>query len=68
MMQTVDPSTDPLLAIEGITSHDDENTPAAAVGVYSTSGIYVGETTANLPTGTYIIRYSDGRSRKVLIK
>lgn len=49
--------------------NDEEQTAGNAIaGIYTTSGIYVGTETDGLKPGLYIIKQTDGRSRKVMLR
>ena len=41
---------------------------AAVVGYYSLSGIQVAQRSGTLPEGVYIVKYSDGTSRRVVVR
>ncbi|MBR6251361.1 MAG: leucine-rich repeat domain-containing protein [Bacteroidales bacterium] len=45
-----------------------ENNDVAIAGIYTLSGMRIGNSTDNLPRGIYIIVYTDGSSTKVLVK
>lgn len=52
----------------GISAPALAQTAAMPIGYYSLSGLYLGNDTSRLHAGLYIVRLSDGSSRKVLLR
>jgi hypothetical protein len=47
---------------------DDATEDVHPIGIYNLSGLFVSKNTTSLSPGIYIVRYSNGLRRKIMIK